>query len=101
MSADYVPLDGKKNNHLLYLLMRVPAFRKLYKNILEEILETKFTVDYMESKIVALHEALRPHILLDPYKKKAIDIFNSEPDFIVQFTRDRNIYLKKHLVNFN
>ena len=101
MSADYVPIEGKKNNHLLYLLMRVPAFRKLYRNILEEILETKFTVDYMESKIVALHEALRPHILLDPYKKKAIDIFNSEPDFICQFIRDRNTYLKNHLVNFN
>ena len=67
---NYVPIEGKKNNHLFYLLMRVPEFRKLYRNILEEILETKFTVDYMENKIVALHEALRPHILLDPYKKK-------------------------------
>jgi spore coat protein H len=101
MQYNYVPIEGKKSNHLCYLLMRVPKFRKLYKNILEEILETKFTVDYMESKIAALHEALRPHILLDPYKKKAIDIFNSEPDFICQFIRDRNSYLKKHLVNFD
>ena len=53
-SYDYFPIEGKKNNHLLYLLMRVPEFRKLYKNILEEILETKFTVDYMENKIATL-----------------------------------------------
>lgn len=101
MASNYVPIEGKKNNHLCYLLMRVPEFRKRYRSILEEILETKFTVDYMESKIVALHEALRPHILLDPYKKKAIDIFNSEPDFICQFIRDRNSYLTEQLVNFD
>lgn len=101
MSYNYVPIEGKKSNHLCYLLMRVPEFRKLYRNILEEILETKFTVDYMENKIAILHEALRPHILLDPYKKKAIDKFNGEPDFICQFIRDRNRYLKQHLVNFN
>ena len=44
--------------------MRVPEFRKLYRNILDEVLETKFTVEYMESKVLSLHEALRPHILL-------------------------------------
>ena len=54
----------------------------------------------MESKIVSLHEALRPHILLDPYKKKTIDKFDSEPEFIFQFIRDRNSYLKT-LVDFN
>ncbi|NYF24940.1 CotH kinase family protein [Sporosarcina sp. JAI121] len=101
MSFDYVPIEGKKNNHLLYLLMRVPEFRKLYRNILEEILETKFTVDYMENKIVTLHKSLRPHILLDPYKKNAIDTFDNEPDFIYQFIRNRNSYLKKHLVKFD
>ena len=101
MHYNYVPIEGKKSNHLCYLLMRVPEFRKLYRNILEEVLETKFTVEYMESKVLSLHEALRPHILPDPYKKKAIDKFDREPDFIFQFIRDRNNYLKKHLVDFN
>ncbi|MCZ2260001.1 CotH kinase family protein [Sporosarcina sp. G11-34] len=100
MPYNYVPMEGKKSNHLCYLLMRIPDFRKLYRSILEEILETKFTVDYMDSKINTLHEALRPHILLDPYKKKTIEIFNSEPDFICQFIQDRSSYLKHHLVNF-
>ena len=83
------------------MILRVPEFRELYRNILDEILETKFTVDYMESKIRSLHEALRPHVLLDPYKKAKIDTFDKEPEFILQFIRDRNSYLKKQLANFN
>jgi spore coat protein H len=100
MHYKYVPMEGKKNNHLCYLLMRFPEFRNLYRNILEEILETKFTVAYMEDKVISLHEALRPHVLLDPYKKKKIDTFDREPEFILQFIRDRNSYLKKKLMNF-
>jgi spore coat protein H len=101
MQCDYVHIEGKKSNHLCYLILRVPEFRELYRNILDEILETKFTVDYMESKIRSLHEALRPHFLLDPYKKAKIDVFDKEPEFILQFIRDRNSYLKKHLADFN
>ena len=101
MHYNYVPLEGKKNNHLCYLLMRFPEFRNLYRNILEEILETKFTVTYMEDKVFSLHEALRPHILLDPYKKRKIDKYDREPEFILQFIRDRNSYLKKQLLNFD
>jgi spore coat protein H len=101
MQYNYVPMEGKKSNHLCYLLMRVPEFRKCYRNILEEILETKFTVDYMENKVNYLHQALRPHILLDPYKKKAIDKFDLEPEFISQFIRNRNSYLKERLVDFD
>lgn len=101
MEYNYVPFDGKKNNHLCYLLMRFPELRKRYRTILEEILSTTFTTDYMESKVVSLHETLRPHVLLDPYKKKEIDKFDKEPEFILQFIRDRNSYLKKQLVDFN
>ncbi len=101
MQYDYVPLEGKKSNHLCYLLMRVPEFRKLYRNILEGILETTFTTNYMENRVASLHAALRPHILLDPYKKSKIDKFDSEPDFIFQFIRDRNSFLKDQLIRFH
>ncbi|WP_318617106.1 CotH kinase family protein [Sporosarcina sp. YIM B06819] len=100
MKCNFVPLEGKKSNHLCYLLMRVPEFRKLYRNILEEVLETKFTADYMENKVVSLHKALRPHILLDPYKKSQMDKFDCEPEFIFQFIRDRSNFLKDQLVSF-
>jgi spore coat protein H len=101
MRYDYVPIEGKKGNNLSYLLLQVPEYRKLYRNILEGILETKFTVEHLENKIINLHQALRPHVLLDPYKKKAIDTFDGEPEFIFQFIRERNSYLKKHLVDFD
>jgi spore coat protein H len=101
MEHTYVPIEGKKKNNLCFLLLQVPEFRKFYKNTLEEILETKFTVEYMENKVLSLHQGLRPHILLDPYKKKKIDIFDNEPEFIFQFIRDRNNYLKKHLGNLD
>lgn len=101
MKHDYVPIGGREANHLSFLLLQTPGFRKLYKEILEEILETKFTVQYLEKKVTSLHQALRPHVLRDPYKKKAIDIFDGEPEFIFQFIRDRADFLKKRLVNFD
>ncbi|MCP3762279.1 CotH kinase family protein [Domibacillus sp. A3M-37] len=101
MRYDYVPIKGKKANNLCYLLLQIPEFRKLYRNILEKILETKFTVEHLENKIISLHQALRPHILSDPYKKKTIDTFDGEPEFIFQFIRERRSYLKKHLVDLD
>ncbi|MFL6561386.1 MAG: CotH kinase family protein, partial [Bacillus sp. (in: firmicutes)] len=63
MKYNYVPIGGKETNQLSFLLLQVPEFRKLYRNILEEILETKFTVPYLTNKVTSLHQALRPHIL--------------------------------------
>lgn len=101
MRYDYVPIKGKKTHNLCALLMQVPEFRKRYRNLLEETLETKFTVEHMENKIISLHQALRPHVLSDPYKKKEIDTFDGEPEFIFQFIRERNSYLKKHLADLD
>lgn len=97
MDHTYVPLEGSKKNHLIYLLLQEPQFRKMYKETLEETLETKFTVDYMEDKVLTLHQSIRPELLLDPYKKGKIDLFDQEPDFIFQFIRKRNDYLKSKL----
>ncbi|MCH7321579.1 CotH kinase family protein [Solibacillus sp. MA9] len=101
MNHTYVPIEGKSGNHLNYVLLQVPEFRKLYKETLEEILETMFTVDYMENKVLPLHQCIRPQILLDPYKKNKIDIFDNEPELIFQFIRERNDYLKNQLSNLD
>ncbi|MEH7334780.1 CotH kinase family protein [Neobacillus drentensis] len=98
MRYNYVPIGGKKTNHLSFLLLQTPEFRKLYREILEEILETKFTVQYLENKVTSLHQALRSHFLQDPYKNKDIDKFDEEPEVIFQFIRDRAAYLKRRLV---
>lgn len=101
MRYNYFSIKGKKENHLSSLLLQVPKFRKLYRDILEETLETKFTVEYMEHKVHSLHQAIRPHVLLDPYKMKRIDTFDEEPELIFQFIRNRNAYLKRHLVDLD
>ncbi|QTD42960.1 CotH kinase family protein [Sporosarcina sp. Te-1] len=100
MKYDYISIEGKKSNHLCYLLLRIPEIRKRYRAIVEEILETQFTVEKMEKKVSLLHKALRPHVLQDPYKQKVIEKFDSEPEFIFQFIRNRNRYLKEELVRF-
>lgn len=101
MRYNYVPIGGKKENKLCYRLFDAPKSRKLFRNILEELLETNFTVEHLEKEIVSLHQSLRPSILLDPYKEKEIDTFDGEAEFILQFIRDRNRYLKKRLVYFD
>lgn len=97
MEHTYVPIEGKKGNALCSLLMQLPEFRKRYKNVLEEVLDTKFNVAYMEEKVLSLHQYVRPHILLDPYKKSKIDQFDEEPELIFQFIRDRSNYLRENL----
>lgn len=103
MEHTYVSLKGKSSpgNYLCELIFEVPEYRKLYKESLNEILETKFTVDYMESKVMALYQDLRPHILVDPYKKKYIELFDAEPEFIFEFIQKRNAYLKKKLAKLD
>lgn len=97
MEHTYVPIGGKKSNHLIHLLLQVPEYSKFYKDLLVETLETTFTVKHMENKVLPLHQGIRPHILLDPYKKNKIDLFDKEPEFIFEFIRKRSDYLNKHL----
>lgn len=99
MHHHYVPPEGKISNHLCYLLLRVPDFRKQYQLILEEVLETKFTVQYMEKKISELHGQIRSSVLLDPYVNKNMSTFDEEPQFILEFIRKRREYLLQYLMN--
>lgn len=101
MLSDYVPIEGPPGNYLTFLLLQVPEFRKLYRNIMEEILEVRFTVNYLENKIIALQQAIRPSFLVDPYKQKKISIFDREPEFILEFIRNRSSYLKNQLTKFD
>lgn len=100
MPADYIPIEGHTGNYLTFLLLQVPEFRKLYRNIMEEILEVQFTPDFLENKIISLHQAVRPYYLQDPYKKKKISTFDGEPEFILDFIRTRSNYLKNQLTKF-
>jgi spore coat protein H len=97
MEWDYVPVTGKTKNKLTTQLMKRSRYRKLYKDILEEILETKFNVEYFEEKVLSLHSSLRPYILIDPHFQKDVDLYDKEPSFIFQFIEDRRAFLRKEL----
>ena len=95
MEYNYVPIEGY--NTLTARLLDVKDIRNQYRLLLEEILETSFTVEALEPRITNLHKQLRPYISIDPYKKKSINMFDSELDFILRFISDRNNYLRMHL----
>lgn len=100
MHSDYIPIEGRTENYLTFLLLQVPEFRKLYRNIMEETLEVQFTPSNLENKIISLHQAIRPNYLQDPYKKKKISTFEGEPEYILEFIRSRSNYLKNQLTKF-
>lgn len=95
LDYDYIRINGF--NTLSARMLDVPSFRKFYYISLEKILNHQFTVDYLEPKIRALHSQLRPFVLKDPYKKEYIKEFDSEPELICKYIKDRNIYLRSEL----
>ena len=70
MREDYLRIEGF--NTLTARILDVKTFRTQYKNLLEEILNSKFNVDYMKPKIQAMHNLIRPYVQKDPYEKDNI-----------------------------
>lgn len=97
MKYNRVPIEGF--NTLTARLLDVKEFRFQYRMMLEEILETSFSISELEPRITSLHSLLRPYLLLDPYKKHTIELFDKEPEFILEFISNRNSYLKQHLID--
>ncbi|SDP18741.1 CotH protein [Paenibacillus sp. yr247] len=95
MEYDYVPIEGY--NTLSARLLDVKEYRNQYRLILEQTLETTFTVAALEPKIRDLYSYLTPYVFLDPHKKNLIDNFDLEPEFILRFVADRSRYLRNHL----
>ncbi len=95
LSHDYVPIEGY--NTLSARLLDVPKFRKMYRTIIEEILETTFTVEYIEPQVTRLYGLLRPYVSRDPVVSVNLRKFEGEPEVILNFIKKRNLYLKEHL----
>jgi spore coat protein H len=95
MEYDYVRIEGF--NTLTARILDISSFRKIYRNILEEILETEYTIHSLQPKIDQLYTVLRPFILKDPYKQHQIEQFDKEPEFILDFIKDRSNYIRNHL----
>lgn len=95
MREDYLRIEGF--NTLTARILDVKAFRTQYKNLLEEILNSKFNVDYMKPKILAMHNLIRPYIQKDPYEKDNIEVFDKEPEFILTYIEARGAYIRSQL----
>lgn len=99
MEYDYVRIEGF--NTLTARILDIPSFKKEYKCIIENILETTFTIANMKPKIENLHETLRPYVQLDPYIKERLAQFDKEPEFILNFIKDRSKYISDNLIKFD
>lgn len=95
LKFDYSPIKGY--NTLTARVLDVPSFRKHYRDILREILNHQFTVEFLNPRVISMHELLRPFVLKDPYINKNIGSYDHELDVIMQFIQDRNRYLREHL----
>jgi spore coat protein H len=95
MEYNYIPIKGY--NTLTARILDVSSFRSYYKKLLENILNEQFTVSYMQPTINLLYKKIRPYVLKDPYVKENIQQFDLEPEVIVNYINNRNLYLRKHL----
>ncbi len=98
MDYNYVRIEGF--NTLSARILDISNFRSNYCSLLNDILENQFTIEFMEPKIADLHGKIRPHLLTDPYKRDYIKNFDEEPQFIMQFIKDRNAFLQAELKKF-
>jgi spore coat protein H len=97
LAYDYVPIEGY--NTLSARILDVPVYRERYRDFMDEILETTYTVAHIESQLVDLHKLLRPYVLADPYISHHVGKFDGEPEVILDFVKKRNTYLKEHLLD--
>jgi spore coat protein H len=99
MPPDYVPLCGY--NTLTARLLDCPDYRKRYRELMTETLENHFTPAALEPSISMLHATLRPYVARDPHISRSMDRFDAEPEFILQFVQDRNLFLRETLRTFD
>ena len=99
MEEDYLRIEGF--NTLTARILDVKTFRHQYKKLLEDILNSKFNVDFMKPKIEDMYNLIRPYVQKDPYKKDNIHIFDKEPDFICMYIEARGNYIRSQLDSLN
>ena len=95
MEEDYLRIKGF--NTLTARILDVKTFRHEYKKMLEAILKNFYNVDYLKPKIQDMHDTIRPYVQKDPYKKDDIHLFDEEPEYILNFIKERANYVRRNL----
>lgn len=98
MEPNYVPIDGF--NTLTARLLDTPQYRRHYRNLLDEIMNHQFTIEFMMPRVEKLLQLIRPYVLQDPYKKQLIDDFDQERDVIANYIEERRKYLQRKITIF-
>ncbi|NRD80221.1 CotH kinase family protein [Bacillus sp. BRMEA1] len=95
MEANYVPIRGF--NTLTARILAVDTFRKQYKTLLEEIMQEKFTTEFIVPRVEKLMRHIRPSLEQDPYKKNHLSEFDQEINIIKDYIEERRAYLQRKL----
>jgi spore coat protein H len=96
LEHDYIPITGY--NTLTGRILHFAHFKKKYSDILSPILENQFTVETQLEVINPLFNTLKLFIDLDPFIKIGGEILDSEREFMIDFIKKRNEYLKQQLI---
>jgi len=100
MEYDYIGIEGF--NALTARILDIKEFRQQYKTLMEKVLTHHFTPQSLEPMINTMYEDIKDYMKLDPYKSQSGVIkFEKEFDYIRQFIKDRNQYLKEQLDHLN
>lgn len=99
MDFEYVPIIGF--NTLTARILDATEFRQSYRDKLSEVLESSYSESYLEPIISKLHRDIRPYLMEDPYKSAKLIEFDQEPEYILDFVRNRRQYLLEHLSDLN
>jgi spore coat protein H len=95
MEYDYLRIQGF--NTLTARILADPENRTLYINILNEVLENYFNVEYLKPKIEQLHAQISKAIQLDPFKEASEDKLTNEANYILNFVEERRNYIKESM----
>jgi spore coat protein H len=93
--SDSVRITGY--NVLTKRLLSISSVMQQYRNILNEILESWFTLERLEPEMERLTAQIRPNIFRDKNRKWSTAEFDNEPDVIRSYIRDRRKFLLQSL----
>lgn len=95
----YDELSIEGDNILTKKLLEVAKFRTKYKILLEDLLNTFFTPDFLEQEINSLLESIRPYLHFQ--QNEHLEKFDSEKEFIIKFIKERSLFLRQELTKLD
>ncbi|MGG4143649.1 CotH kinase family protein [Paenibacillus algorifonticola] len=93
--SDLVRVEGY--NTLTDKLLAIPAYKRKYRSILLRLLQTAFTEEQVKRMVSAMYSKLTPAIQEDYTRKSSFNTYLSEPDFILNYVKERRALIRNAL----